>query len=120
MENLEQEQMMQQEGMSPDMQQQGMAGADMQERLMAVVGVFSTMSDMYVDTKVDLVSVTNKLAEMQGIEGMNSAEVLSGCIAKADSMLAQIMQLLGAEYQEPMIADTMGAQVMPEEEGTYE
>lgn len=103
------------------MQEEMMMQEDMHQRLLAVVGLISTVLDKYIDIKVDYLSAYNKLQEMKGEEGEDTAEKMTKCIAWRDSVLAQAMQLLGAEYQEDMVETEMIEQeTQPEMEGKYE
>lgn len=73
---------------------------DMNNRLMAVVGILATALDKYVNTKIDYISCYNKLADVTGDEPMNGSEKLEECIHWKNSMIAQAMELLGAEMGE--------------------
>ena len=104
---MNEEQTTQEASMEDQLQEQMMedpnAGMqeDMNQRLMAVVGILSTALDKYIDIKVDYLSAYNKLQELKGEEGADTAGELAKCIAWKDGMLAQTMDLLGAEYEEP-------------------
>ncbi len=89
------------------MQEQAGMDEDMNARLMAVVGVLATALDKYIDVKVDYLSTANKLAELKGEEGEDTSEVLAKCMAWKDSMMAQVMQLLGAEFEDPSMGQGM-------------
>lgn len=107
MDNLQKQQMapqqMPQGQMSPEeMSEQEMMMMqedDMNNRLMAVVGILATALDKYVNTKIDYISCYNKLAEATGDEPMNGSEKLEECIHWKNSMIAQAMELLGAEME---------------------
>lgn len=115
-----QQQNMGQSQMSPEeMSEQEMMmmqEEDMNQRLMAVVGILATALDKYMNTKVDYISCYNKLADATGDEPMNASEKLEECIHWKNSMIAQAMELLGAEMEGE---DQMTGESMMEYEEEY-
>jgi hypothetical protein len=109
--DMEQDYDQEMEGEYPQ-EQEGMQEEEMNARLMAVVGVVDTALDKYINTKIDYISCYNKLAEVQGTEPMDTGK-LQECYLWKDTMMAQVMELLGAEYQEdPMMLQGMSQPMM--------